>query len=65
MYQFSFMNRARCNALKQKESPRLMQDVPSDKPKSALHLTILNDYYKIAPTVRDLVAKNYNVAHYC
>ncbi|MFP4395095.1 MAG: hypothetical protein ACLFTI_07500, partial [Anaerolineales bacterium] len=39
--QFGFMSKARCNALELKKEPRLMQDMPSDKPKSALHLTRL------------------------
>ena len=38
------MRKARCNALELKKEPRLMQDMPSHKPKSALHLTRLNDY---------------------
>ena len=42
--QFGFMSKARCNALELKKEPRLMQDMPSEKPKSALHLTRLNDY---------------------
>jgi hypothetical protein len=38
------MSKARCNALELKKEPRLMQDMPSEKQKSALHLTRLNDY---------------------
>ena len=39
------MSKARCNALELKKEPRFMPDMPSDKPKSALHLTRLNDYH--------------------
>ena len=42
--QFSFMSKARCNALELKEGQRLMQYKPGDKPISALHLTRLNGY---------------------
>ncbi len=42
---FSFLSRPRCNALEQKERCGLMQSMPDDRPKSALHLTRLNCYY--------------------
>ncbi len=43
-YLFGFMRRPRCNALELKERCCLIQYLPGDKTKSALHLTRLNGY---------------------